>query len=102
MSSRRLPTGYPECDRGAALGAPLAGGVVNVPGPRSWLLVSGFTARTAPPIRRLSERVGGSRHSVQGVPPPPRRQCKLLMEEVSRPARGGGVVLSPELEASCF
>lgn len=47
------------------------GGGVNVPGPRSWLLVSGYTAGTAPPIRRLSERVGGSRHLVRVVPPPP-------------------------------
>lgn len=34
-------------------------------------------------------------------PPRPPHQCSLLMEELSCPAQGGGLVLSPELKANC-
>lgn len=106
MSSRRLLAGDPECDRGAALGAPLPVGATgrggDVSGPQSWSPTSGFTARTAPPIRGFTEWVRGVRNSLQGCYRPRPSVQIVSGRGVLASLRSGAFLLSPELKANCF
>ena len=89
VSSRRLLAGDPECDRGAALGAPLpvgaAGGAVPRPGRRR---AASSQGPRCPSGGSLKGR------EVSGIPSnaatAPARQCRLLVEEVSSPASRAG------------
>ena len=78
------------------------GGRASVSGPPSWSPTSGFTARTAPPIRGFTEWARGVRNSLQRCYRPRLPVQIVSGRGVLASLRSGAFPLSPELKANCF
>lgn len=88
--------------RASPRGGDGTGGGGDVSGPQSWSPTSGFTARTAPPIRGFTEWVRGVRNSLQCCYRPRPSVQIVSGRGVLASLRSRAFLLSPELKANRF